>query len=289
MAELTVYDDTPCSLGEGPLWHPLREQLFWFDIIKHRLYTREGDRLRTWGFEEHVSAAGWVDETRLLIASETRLFLFDTESGVREDVHPLEAGEPRTRSNDGRADPWGGFWIGTMGKAAEPGLGAIYRFYKGELRTLYPGITIPNAISFAPEGGIAYWTDTKTGVIMRQTCDPADGWPLGAPEPWLDLSGEDFGPDGAVVAADGTFWNAQWGAWRVAAYAPDGTFLTAIPAPAAHTSCPAFGGKDLKTLFCPSARQGLSDADKAKSSSHGMTFAAQDIATGQAEHRVLLG
>ncbi|MXQ09153.1 SMP-30/gluconolactonase/LRE family protein [Alphaproteobacteria bacterium GH1-50] len=288
MTELAVYDETPCALGEGPLWHPVRQQFFWFDIIKHRLYSREGDRLRTWAFEEHVSAAGWVDETRLMIASETRLFVFDVETGTREDVCALEDDMPATRSNDGRADPWGGFWIGTMGKAAEPGLGAIYRYYGGELRKLYPDITISNAICFAPEGNIAYWADTAKGIVMRQHCDPDTGWPVGAPEPWLDLSGEDFGVDGAVVSSDGTFWNAQWGGWRVAAYAPDGSFLRALTAPAAHTSCPAFGGPDLDTLYCTSARQGLSDADKARSPHHGMTFAAHGVARGQAEHRVLL-
>ena len=113
-----VHDSTICALGEGPLWHPLREQLYWFDIIRYRLHTREGDRTKTWQFDEHVSAAGWVDEERFLIASETKLFLFNVETGQSEDVFPLEADNRATRSNDGRADPFGGFWIGTMGKAA---------------------------------------------------------------------------------------------------------------------------------------------------------------------------
>ena len=288
MAELRVWDDTPCVLGEGALWHPVREQFFWFDIIRHRLHTRENGNHRTWAFEEHVSAAGWLDETRLLIASETRLFTFDVESGLREDVRPLEADNAATRSNDGRADPWGGFWIGTMGKSAEHGAGAIYRFFKGELRTLFKDITIPNAIAFSPDRKIAYWTDTMAGVVMRQPLANLDGWPDGPSEPWLDLSGETFGPDGAVVDAGGTFWNAQWGAWRVAAYAPDGTFLRAVAAPAAHTSCPAFGGPDLTTLFCTSALQDLSEVDRERSDAHGLTFSADGIAKGQAEHRVLL-
>ena len=115
-----VFDATPCELGEGPLWHLERNQLFWFDIIGMRLHAREGDETRTWQFGEHVSAAGWIDRDRLLIASETALFSFDLGTGRHETVCPLEADEPRTRSNDGRADPWGGFWIGTMGKAADP-------------------------------------------------------------------------------------------------------------------------------------------------------------------------
>ncbi len=288
MAEATVWDDTTCVLGEGALWHPIREQFFWFDIIKCRMHTREGGKHRTWAFEEHVSAAGWINETRLLIASSSRLFAFDVETGVREEITALEADNPITRSNDGRTDPWGGFWIGTMGKSAEPDAGAIYRYYKGELRTLYDRITIPNAQCFAPDRSVAYWTDTSTGVVMRQRLDASDGWPEGDPEPWLDLSAEAFGPDGAVVDANGTFWNAQWGAGRVAAYAPDGAFLKAIDVPATHTTCPAFGGPDLTTLFVTSATENLTDEQLATSPAHGMTFAIEDVASGQPEHQVLL-
>ena len=288
MADLAVWDDTTCVLGEGPLWHPTREQLFWFDIIKHRLHTREGDRHRTWGFEENVSAAGWVDDTRLLIASSSRLFTFDVETGVREDVHPLEEDNPVTRSNDGRADPWGGFWIGTMGKSAEAGAGAIYRYYRGELRILFPGITIPNAICFTPDRKAAYWTDTDKGIVMRQPLAAADGWPEGESTPYLDFSGQDFGPDGSVVDAEGTFWNAQWGAGRVAAYAPDGTLLRTLSTGATHSTCPAFGGPDLTTLFCTSATQGLTFAPEEDTGLNGLTFAAEGIGRGQAEHRVLL-
>lgn len=284
----TVFDATQCHLGEGPLWHPLRKQLYWFDIVQFRLHTREDGATRTWQFEEHVSAAGWIDAARLLIASETRLFAFDLTSGAPEDVCALEADTPATRSNDGRADPWGGFWIGTMGKGAEAGAGAIYRYYRGELRRLYHPITITNAICFSPDRRFAYYADTATAVVMRQALDADDGWPTGSPEPWLDLSAEGLNPDGAVVDADGNFWNAQWGARRVACYAPDATFLRSVAFPAAHTSCPAFGGPDLSTLYCTSARQGLSAETLAETPDHGRTFAVPGTARGQAEHQVIL-
>lgn len=283
-----VFDETQCHLGEGPLWHPIRGQLFWFDIVQYRLHSHLDGKTHTWTFDEHVSAAGWIDEDRLLIASETRLFDFNLATGVSVDVCPLEADKPATRSNDGRADPWGGFWIGTMGKGAEPGAGAIYRFYRGELRRLFHPITISNAICFSPDRAFAYYTDTPTAIVMRQPLDPQDGWPDGDPEPWLDLRAEGLNPDGAVIDAAGNFWNAQWGASRVACYAPDATFLRAVDVPAAHTSCPAFGGEGLTTLFCTTARQGLSAEALAANPGHGQTFAASDVAQGQTEHRVIL-
>lgn len=283
-----VFDETACELGEGPLWHPERRQLFWFDILGRRLHSQEDGRTRTWGFEEMVSAAGWIDRTHLLIASETALFRFDLETGAREDLCALEADDLATRSNDGRADPWGGFWIGTMGKGAEPAAGSVYRYYRADLRCLHPGLTIPNAICFSPDRAFAYLADTATQTIQRQPLDPATGWPSGPATAWLDLSGEGLNPDGAVVAADGTLWCAQWGAARVAAYSPEGRFLDAVGFPAAHTSCPAFGGPDLSTLYCTSARQGLSADALAAEPRNGMTFAAPTRTTGQAEPRVIL-
>lgn len=284
---MTVFDDRPCTLGEGPLWHPERQQLFWFDILEQTLMTRTAAGPGSWTFDECVSAAGWVDHDTLLIASETALWTFDLRNGQRERIVPLEADNPVTRSNDGRADPFGGFWIGSMGKEMEPGVGSIHRYYRGELRKLYDGITVSNSICFAPDGGFAHFSDTPTNQVMKQALD-ADGWPVGAPEVFLDLRADRLNPDGAVIAADGTYWVALWGASQLAAYAPDGKFVQAIDLPARHVTCPAFGGDALSTLYCTSARMGLNEALIADQPTNGMVFSMAVGMAGQPEHRVLL-
>ena len=274
-----IFDDTVCALGEGPIWHPERGQLFWFDILGKRLHTKG----QHWDFDEHVSAAGWVDRDTFLIASETQLFTFNLATDEQTFVCGLESDNPLTRSNDGRADPQGGFWIGTMGFNAEEKAGAIYRYYRGALRKVVDKITITNAICFAPDGTTAYYCDTMIGKLIAMTLD-ADGWPTGETRLVMDLNAEPFGMDGAVVDADGNIWNAQWGAARVAQYAPDGTFLQAISFPGKQTSCPAFGGTELTTLYCTSATQGMTTPGP----DDGKTFATPTQTTGQAEHRVIL-
>jgi sugar lactone lactonase YvrE len=282
-----IYDDRKCELGEGPLWHPARSQLFWFDILNNRMMSRDAVGQQEWHFSERVSAAGWIDDDTLLIASETALSRFDLRDGSREGITPLEADRRETRSNDGRADPQGGFWIGTMGKQAQPGAGSIWRYYRGELRRLFPGISISNAISFAPDGRTAHFADTAIGKLWRVALD-AQGWPVGKPELFLDLASEGLNPDGAVVDAAGLLWLAQWGAGRVAAYAQDGVLVRSVEFEAPHTSCPAFGGPDLTTLFCTSAQEGLDVAALAASPHSGKVFAAPGIARGQPERRILL-
>ncbi|MGE4610913.1 MAG: SMP-30/gluconolactonase/LRE family protein [Paracoccaceae bacterium] len=286
MTEVRIFDDTPCELGEGPLWHPLREELFWFDIIGNTLYCRENDIKRSWTFSEHVSAAGWIDSDTLMIASESALLRFDINTGNSEIVHPLEADNPVTRSNDGRADPWGGFWIGTMGKSAEQEAGAIYRYYLGELRELYPQITISNAICFSPDQRFAYFSDTAQSKIWCQNLNEKDGWPVGAPEVFLDFTNTGINPDGAVCDSAGFLWNAQWGAARLARYSPDGEFVEAVNMPTDNITCPSFGGPDLKTLFATSAKQGLSGEKLKAQTLAGRTFVSDAVVSGQREHRV---
>ncbi|MCA0919852.1 SMP-30/gluconolactonase/LRE family protein [Pseudooceanicola nanhaiensis] len=282
-ADATLYDARPCHLGEGALWHPEREQLFWFDILGHRLLSREGDRPLDWDLGECASAAGWIDRDHLLIATETGLWRLALATGDKSLLCPLEADIPATRSNDGRADPQGGFWIGTMGKAAEPGLGAIYRYHGGELRRLYPGITIPNAICFAPDGRSAYFTDTGVGRIFRVPLD-AEGWPAGDPVLFVDVAAAGASPDGAVTDAEGAVWNAQWGSARVVRYLPDGTPDRIVPLAGRHASCPAFGGPGLRTLFVTSAREGIAAPDAAQ----GCTYALTQEIAGRPEPRVRL-
>lgn len=273
-----IFDSTQCKLGEGPLWHPLRRQLFWFDILGKRLHTKG----HHWDFDTYVSAAGWVDRDTLIIASSKALFTFDLKTATQTHLCDLEADNDVTRSNDGRADPQGGFWIGTMGINAEMGAGSIYRYYKGELHNLFSNLQITNSICFAPTGSIAYFTDTNTQMVMAVTLD-VDGWPSGEPALHIDLRGTDFRPDGAVCDTHGNLFSAQWGVGRVAAYNPEGKFIEAFDIPAIQSSCPAFGAEDLHTLYCTSAAVGRDGKDD------GKTFSVKTTYTGQAEHRVNLG
>ena len=282
-----IFDNRPCELGEGPLWHPERRQLLWFDIPGKKLLSGNTEAATAWKMPECASAACWINHSEVMIASETALWRFNLDTQDLSALVLLEADNPRNRSNDGRADPQGGFWISTMSKTKEKGAGAIYRYYRGELRELFAGITIPNAICFPPGGKSAHFSDTITGQVIRVALD-TQGWPVGLPQVYLDLTAEGLNPDGAVIDAAGLMWLAEWGAARVAAYAPDGSFVRSVEFDAPHTSCPAFGGHDLTTLYCTSALQGMDQAARIAHPNAGMTFCQHNVAQGQPEHQVIL-
>lgn len=285
---VTVLSDIVCHLGEGPSTHPGLGRLYWFDILSKRLFERPFDRTGTTihDLPMHASVAAVIDGDRQLIASETGFHVRDIATG-RLTLHtPLLADDPTTRSNDGRVHPSGALWLGTMGWEPAPERGAIWWFRKGEIRKLFGGVAIPNAIAFSPDGGHAYYTDTLAGVLMRVETDPATGLPTGEPKPFATVP--DGGPDGAVVDADGLLWNARWGGGAVDVYAPDGRRLRSIALPARQTSCPVFFGPNADRLVVTSAHEGMDAAARAADPLAGQTFVVDMAVRGRFDPPVLL-
>ncbi|MEI4471285.1 SMP-30/gluconolactonase/LRE family protein [Frigidibacter sp. MR17.24] len=278
-----IFDARICALGEGPLWHPGRGELFWFDITGRRMLSRRPDGATTErALPEMTSAAAVIDDATLMVATETGIARLGIESGAMTRLVALEADNAVTRSNDGRADPAGGFWVGTMGREAEPGAGAIYRFHRGELRRIMAGVSIPNATCFSPDGRRAYVADSARGQIWALALD-AEGWPVSAPEVFADLSAESFAPDGAVTDAAGALHVACWGKGQVLSIDPAGHPVARTPLPAPHLTCPAFGGPALDTLYVTSATQGLSPDEIARAPASGATFALPGFGRGRPE------
>ena len=279
-----IFDKRQCELGEGPFWHPQLKRLFWFDITQKKMLGRNGLVADEWRFDEMVSAAGWLSEQRLLIATESRLASFDISSQSIETIVPLEEKKPLNRSNDGATDRCGGFWIGTMGKSLEQGAGAIYRYYRGELRKLFGGITIPNAICFCPLGLHAYFCDTPEQIVYRLPID-GEGWPISEPEIFVDLRPTVLRPDGATVDGDGNLYCAFWGSGTVIQFGSDGLERERYLFNGVNTSCPVFGGEEMQSLFVTSAYEGLNES----SSSDGVTFMMQTKSKGLVDEKVQLG
>lgn len=279
-----TFDNRQCLLGEGVFWHPERKQVFWFDILNKKLLSSVNGLQERWQFDEYVSAAGWVTHSKLLIAGETGLFSFDVDSGAREDVCALEAENVANRSNDAKADPWGGFWVSTMSKDGLSNQGAIYRYYKGDVRQLHREFTTPNSICFHEPMSVAYFSDTRRRKIYSQKLCPSSGWPIEDASDLIDFSDEGLKPDGAVTDLAGNLWCCLYGASRLICISSAGEVLGSIHVPVKQPTCPAFGGVDLQTLYFTSAAKDLVDTNLMQ----GQTFAIDVNARGKPEPQVFL-
>jgi sugar lactone lactonase len=232
------------------------------------------------------SVLAFIDDTHQLLATDNGLYVRYMTDGHLTLHTPLEADNAATRSNDGRVHPCGAFWIGTMGREAEKGAGAIYHFHRGVLNVLYAGVSIPNAICFSPDGATAYFTDTSRAILHRVAIDPATAVPTGDPETLYDHRGGAGGLDGAVVDAEGLIWNARWGGSCLDVYTPAGERVRTIAVPAKQSSCPVFVGRNFDRLLVTSAWEGMDEHARAGDPHHGRTFILDVGAIGRPEPRV---
>jgi len=285
----TVLCGERCHLGEGPTYDAATDTAWWFDIVERRLFEARLDtgRITIHSLDVMGSALARIDAHRQLLVADDGIYVRDAADGRMTLYHQLEADNAATRSNDARVHPSGTFWIGTMGRQAEPGLGAIYALHRGELSRLYDGVTIPNAICFSPDGTIGYFADTGKNVLFRVDLDAATGLPRGAPVALVTRRGGG-GIDGAVVDADGLIWNARWGGGCIDVYSPQGEHLRTLRVPARQSSCPAFVGQDFSRLLVTSAWQDMGDDAKRADPDHGRTFVLDVAARGRAEPDVRL-
>ncbi len=279
-----------CMLGEGPTYDPHTGTAWWFDIIGRKLfeYVLATNDITVHDLPVMGSVLARIDDDRQVIATETGLHLRHRATGEMELVTPIEADNAVTRSNDGRVHKSGALWVGTMGRNAEKDAGAIYHVARGKVTTLFPDITIPNAICFSPDGAIAYYTDTVTARLMRVTIDPATALPTGTPEVFYDHRGDAGGLDGAICDQDGSIWNARWSAGCVDGYSPGGKRFVSLKLPAGQTTCPAFVGEAADRLLVTSAREGLSDEALATDPEAGSTFLLDHPVKGRFEPDYIL-
>lgn len=287
---VSVLCETVCELGEGPSYEAETQTLYWFDIVASRLHS-----LHLASHETNVlelpflaSAIARVDDEKQLFVTEHGLHLRNRQSGEWEVLCAAEEDNPQTRSNDARVHPSGAIWFGTMGKNAEDEAGAIYWYRAGELRQLYPRITIPNSICFSPDGAIAYFADTRTNRMYRVACNPDTGLPVD--EPILTVEGNEMvgGIDGSVCDAEGTVWNARWGGARLDAWSPDGQFLRSVTIPARQATCPVFIGDNAERLAVTSAAAGLDEAARGADPEAGKLFLIDMPVNGRLDPAVVI-
>lgn len=268
--ELIHAVSAPCLLGESPFWHPLEQALYWCDIAAHRLHRLDpaSGASRHWRLDAEVACCAPVLGGGLLLGMRDGLWRFDPTSGEREQLAAPPYDPAGQRFNDGKCDPQGRFWVGTVDDRREPAA-ALYRWAGGKLERCADGITTSNGLAWSLDGHTMYWSDTKAHRIHAFDFDIAAGSlsrqrvfvqfePRAAGQPLADYGGR---PDGAAVDAEGCYWVAMYEGQRLLRLAPDGTLLDALVLPVRCPTMPCFGGADLKTLYVTTARQGRPEAE----------------------------
>ena len=282
--------------GEAATWDAASGRLYWTDINRFLLhsYDAAAQATRTHLFDRPVVALSLTDRPGwLLVALGSQLILFNPQSGAREDLPPCLPGWPELRFNDGRSDPAGSFWIGSMGNNVGPdgealpvvdGKGALYRYRHGRtLETFETGIGIPNTLCWSPDRRHFYFGDTLKNEIRVYDYDPETG-DIGASRPFFS-SFERGLPDGSAMDADGYLWNCRYGGGCIVRVDPDGGIDRVIDIPAGNVTTCTFGGTALTTLYVTTAAADRAPNDRLA----GSLFAIETGIRGMSENIFRLG
>ncbi len=283
--------DAGNQLGEGVLWCPRAQALYWTDIPAATLwrYTPRDGRTRQWTMPERLASFALCEtDGWLLLGLASRLAFFHLDSERLQPIADVEAELP-TRLNDGVCDRQGRFVFGTLHEPppgeAKHRIGGFHRLNADLTLERLPleAVAISNSLAFSPDGLTMYYCDSPTRRILCRDYH-ADG-SVGAPRIFVDLAGIDGEPDGSTVDAEGGVWNAQWGMSRVVRYRADGSPDRVVQVPARQPTRPALGGAALDTLYITSARDGLAADDVRDEPLHGAVFAVDAGVRGIDESR----
>ena len=255
--------EIPAALGETPLWSAAERRLYWIDCPVRQVHrfdpaTGQDEVIPIEGLEGHLGSIALTADGGLLILCGKRLLRLARGSRTPQPLAAAEADRAENNPNDGKVDPQGRFWFGTMHASVAEPTGSLYRFDGREVRRMDSGFACSNGLAWSPDGATLYFVDMMPGDILAYDFDGRGGT-ISNRRVFAHFDGSEGLPDGICVDASGGLWVAHWGGACVTRYNSAGrrTHKVAIPAP--HVTCPIFGGPDLKTLFVTTSAEGVID------------------------------
>ncbi|HEX4111019.1 MAG TPA: SMP-30/gluconolactonase/LRE family protein [Stellaceae bacterium] len=287
MSEVRCVVDAHAEIGESAVWDDRFHLLYWLDIAGRKLHRFDPSTGHdaVWDMPAEAGAVALRAAGGVVLAMLHAFHTFDFMDPTPRLVAKID-GEPATnRLNDGRADPAGRFWSGTVNQAKREPTGAMYCLgVDGKVEKKFGGIDISNSLCWSPDGKTMYHADSFTWKIQAWDFD-ADTGAVANPRTFIDIPRDEGFSDGATVDAEGCLWAAHWGHGRVKRYDPAGTLMHTIQLPVTNITCPCFGGPNLTTLYVTSATFRLSDKQRAQQPQAGGLFAIETEFTGLPENR----
>jgi sugar lactone lactonase YvrE len=270
------------ELGEGPLWHPTEQALYWVDIELGRYHCYDP---RTGAHEivevgGKLGALGFCADGGLVLATDHGFSFFDPATHVETPIGDPEADRPETRFNDGAVDRAGRFWAGTLGGIKN---NHLYRLDPdGSIQRMESGIAISNGIGWSPDNRVMYYVDSIPGLIYAYDFD-LPGGSISNRRVFVDRSAKPGVPDGLTVDAEGYLWVAVWEGSCIEVYDPQGRLVRTVPMPVVFPTSLAFGGADLTDLYITSAKVEIPAEEREKSPLAGNLFVIRNAGKGLPE------
>jgi sugar lactone lactonase YvrE len=282
---VSLFRAVPAELGEGVMWHPARQSLFWIDIMGRTVFEArpERDTTRRLRLDQYVGAVVPTADGGLVTALHRGIFRLDPDTGATTPLAaPADHDPQRLRFNDAKCDPRGRLWAGTMAFDFATGAARLFRCDADRsVHVVREQVTVSNGLAWSPDSRTLYYIDSPTRVVQAFDYDIETG-AITRPRIALDLTTTPGVPDGCTIDTEGRLWIAHWDGARVTCWDPVRAKLIDtlhLPVPRV-TSC-TFGGPNLGTLFISSAADPETAVAPEGRPRGGFVFCAQPGAQGR--------
>lgn len=271
-------------LGEGPVWDAKQGMIYWIDILNGQLHSHHPKKntQASIGLDQMIGSFALSDHGKIIAALKEGIYWVDKNTGAKELIIASEKHLTNNRFNDGKCDPAGRFWAGTMSLTEEKGAGSVYCIEKNkhigliESKKMLSNLTISNGMAWSRDGKIFYFIDTPTYEVVAYDYEIATGH-IKNKRTIVCIDAADGFPDGMTIDTEGMLWVAHWGGWQVTRWNPiTGKKLSSIQLPAAKITSCTFGGDNLSDLYISSARVGLSESELAEQPLAGSLFVVKN-------------
>ena len=271
-----------CELAEGPVWDTARRLLRWVDILPGHVHALDPvTGAHTW-FEagDPVGTFGLTSGGGLVLALVDGFALAGPDGQDLRRLGEFTVDRAVVRFNDGKPDPWGNFWAGTMAWQEQSGPPcSLYRLSPdGVVTELFGGVGLSNGLDWSDDRKMFYYADSLSGGVDTFGTDPDTG-ALSGRRRFISVPGGI--PDGLTLDAEGCLWLALWGTGELHRYTPDGTLDTVVRLPVSQVTSAAFGGADLSTLYITTGRENFTPADRRAQPQAGDIFTCTPGVTGR--------
>lgn len=267
--------DSKSDLGEGSIWNDKTGELLWVDIPRKILnfYDPKLNINKKMQVGQMIGTVVPAESGKVIAALENGFYQLDVTTGEKLFIADPEENIEGNRFNDGKCDPAGRFWAGTMSMRGERNAGSLYRLDPdGSVHKMIDSVTTSNGIVWSIDATKMYYIDTPTQKVTAWDYDNETG-EISNPRTAIEIPRSLGAPDGMTIDAEGNLWIALWGGSAVSCWDPEnGKLLRTIEIPAKNVTSCAFGDDDLGTLYITTARSGTSKEDLEKFPHSGGLF-----------------
>ena len=260
--------DAQADMGEGPIWHARTQRLYWVNCAagEVHVFDPQAKTDRTIRVGQLVGTVVPRRKGGVMLAVKHGFASLDLDTEALTLLADPEADQPQNVFNDGKCDPAGRFWAGTIsdGPPFIPGAGSLYCLDTGGQVSRKVGqVSMSNGLVWSHDKATFYFIDSFAHTVDAFDYDDATG-EISNRRVAITIPKECGVPDGMTIDADGMLWVAGWGGSQVCRWDPSqARLLQSIELPVSQVTACAFGGPQLDELYITSARSGAYGLDQA--------------------------